>query len=65
MKHYKKFHRFGSLVLAAMVAILTLSVVVRATQVIQTPNAAFISYSEHTGEKTTPAKTPAGDSIPR
>src|SRR5438132_5469449 len=45
MRHYKKFHRFGSLVLAAMVAILTLSVVVRATQVIQTPNAAFISYS--------------------
>jgi len=45
MKHYKKARHFGSLVLATVVAILTLSVMVHATQVITTPNAAFFSYS--------------------
>ena len=45
MKDYKKGRRFGSLLLAAVVAILTLSVMVHATQVITTPNAASASYS--------------------
>jgi hypothetical protein len=45
MKDYKKVRRFGSLFLAAVVAILTLSVMVHATQVITTPNAASASYS--------------------
>jgi len=44
MKDYKRVRRFGSLVLAAVVAILTLSVMVHATQVITTPNAASASY---------------------
>jgi hypothetical protein len=45
MKEYKRVRRFGSLFLATVVAILTLSVMVHATQVITTPNAAFFSYS--------------------
>ena len=45
MRVYKKVRRFGSLFLAAVVAILTLSVMVHATQVITTPNAASASYS--------------------
>jgi hypothetical protein len=45
MEHYKKVRRLGSLLLAAVVAILTLSVMVHATQVITTPNAASASYS--------------------
>jgi hypothetical protein len=59
MKHYKKFRRFGSLVLAAMVATLTLSVMVHAVQVITTPNAAFISYSLATSGTSSPPITPA------
>jgi hypothetical protein len=45
MEHYKKFRRLRTLVLAAAVVILTLSVMVHAAQVITTPNAAFISYN--------------------
>ena len=45
MERYPKMVRFGSLILAAVVATLTLSVVVHATQVITTPNAASASYS--------------------
>jgi hypothetical protein len=64
MKHYKKFRRFGSLVLASMVAILTLSVVVHATQVISVPNAAFISYSLATSPASSAPITPvAGQAV--
>ena len=45
MEHYKRARRFGSLVLAALVAILTVSVLAHATQTISTPNAAFVSYN--------------------
>jgi hypothetical protein len=63
MEHYKKVHRFGSLVLAALVAILTLSVMVHATQVITTPNAAFFSYSLAPGANSAPITPVANQSV--
>ena len=60
MKMHNKIHRFGSLILAVLVATLTVSVVVHATQVITTPNAAFISYSLAAGAKSS-AITPVSN----
>lgn len=60
MVHYKGARRFGSLVLAALVAILTVSVLVHATQTISTPNAAFVSYNLAAGANSG-AITPAAD----
>ena len=45
MTRYNKALRVGGLFLAALVAALTVSVVVHATQVITTPNAASFTYS--------------------
>jgi hypothetical protein len=64
MKHYKKFRRFGSLALAGVVTMLTLSVMVHAVQMITTPNAAFISYSLATSGTSSPPITPvAGQAV--
>jgi hypothetical protein len=64
MQHYRRARHFGSLVLAAVVAIATLSVVVHATQVITTPNAAFISYSLATiGANSAPITPVAGQAV--
>jgi hypothetical protein len=60
MENYKGARRFGSLVLAALVAILTVSVLVHATQTISTPNAAFVSYSLAAGANSL-AITPAAN----
>ena len=54
MKHHEKVRRFEGLVLATVVAILTLSVIVRATQVITTPNRVFFSYHLVSGASTAP-----------
>lgn len=45
MEHHKKVPRIVSLVLASVVAILTMSVVVNATQTISMPNAAIVGYN--------------------
>jgi hypothetical protein len=45
MKHYEAARRFGSQVLAALVAILTVSILVHATQTITTPNASLVTYN--------------------
>jgi len=63
MKHYKRVRPFGSLILATVVAILTLSVVVHATQVISTPNAAFFSYSLANGANSAPITPVANQSV--
>jgi len=63
MERYPKMVRFGSLILAAVVATLTLSVVVHATQVITTPNAAFFSYSLAAGANSAPATPVANQSV--
>jgi hypothetical protein len=63
MEHYKKLHRLGGLVLAAVVAILTLSVMVHATQVITTPNAAFFSYSLANGASSAPITPVVGQAV--
>ncbi len=63
MKHYKRARHFGSLVLAAVVAILTVSVMVHATQVISTPNAAFFSYSLAPGANSAPITPVANQSV--
>ena len=55
--------RFGSLILAAVVATLTLSVVVHATQVITTPNAAFFTYSLAPGANSAPVTPVANQSV--
>lgn len=64
MEHYKKLRRFGSLALAAVIAMLTLSVMVHAVQVITTPNAAFISYNLATsGTNSVPITPVAGQAV--
>lgn len=63
MERYPKMVRFGSLILAAVVAILTLSVVGHATQVITTPNAAFFSYSLAAGANSAPVTPVANQSV--
>jgi hypothetical protein len=63
MRVYKKVRRFGSLFLAAVVAILTLSVMVHATQVITTPNAAFFTYSLAAGANSAPITPVANQSV--
>jgi hypothetical protein len=63
MKHYEKARRFGSLVLATVVAILTLSVMVHATQVISTPNAAFFGYSLAPGANSGPVTPVVGQAV--
>jgi hypothetical protein len=63
MEHYKRARRFGSLVLTALVAILTLSVMVHATQVITTPNAAFFSYTLTAGANSAPITPVANQSV--
>lgn len=63
MEHYKKARRIGSLFLAAMVTILTLSVMVHATQVITTPNAAFFTYSLAVGATSAPITPVAGQAV--
>jgi len=63
MKDYKKGRRFGSLFLATVVAILTLSVMVHATQVITTPNAAFFTYSLAAGANSAPITPVANQSV--
>jgi hypothetical protein len=63
MRDYKKVRRFGSLVLAAAVAILTLSVMVHATQVITTPNAAFFTYNLLSGANSAPITPVANQSV--
>lgn len=63
MQDYKRARRFGSLVLATVAAILTLSVVVHATQVITTPNAAFISYNLAAGATSAPITPVANQSV--
>jgi hypothetical protein len=63
MKDYNKVRRFGSLILATVVAILTLSVMVHATQVITTPNAAFFSYSLAPGANSAPITPVANQSV--
>jgi hypothetical protein len=63
MEHYKRAQRFGSLVLAALVAILTLSIMVHATQVITTPNAAFFSYSLAPGANSAPITPVANQAV--
>jgi hypothetical protein len=63
MEHYKRARRFGSLVLTALVAILTLSVMGHATQVITTPNAAFFSYSLASGANSAPITPVANQSV--
>jgi hypothetical protein len=63
MKHYEKVRHFGSLILVTVVAILTLSVVVHATQVITTPNAAFSSYSLAAGASSAPITPVAGQAV--
>ena len=63
MERYPKMVRFGSLILAAVVATLTLSVVVHATQVITTPNAAFFTYSLAPGANSAPVTPVANQSV--
>jgi hypothetical protein len=63
MKDYKKVRHFGSLALAAVVAILTLSAMVHATQVITTPNAAFFSYNLANGANSAPITPVANQSV--
>ena len=60
MKDCMKVRHFLSLVLAAGVTILTLSVIVHATQVITSPNAAFFTYSLAAGANSAPI-TPVGN----
>lgn len=45
MTPYKRFYRPASLLLAVLIATLTLVVVVHATQTISTPNAAYYAYT--------------------
>ncbi len=45
MKSNKRIYRAASLLLAALVATVTLSVMVHATQTVTAPNATFISYN--------------------
>jgi hypothetical protein len=63
MKRYKRARHFGSLVLAAVVAVLMLSVMAHATQVITTPNAAFFSYSLANGASSAPITPVEGRAI--
>jgi hypothetical protein len=63
MEHYKRGRRFGSRVLAAVVVILTLSVMVHATQVITTPNAAFFSYNIANGANSAPITPVVGQAV--
>ena len=63
MEHYPKMVRFGSLILAAVVAMLTLSVVVHATQVITTPNAAFFTYNLAAGANSAAITPVANQSV--
>jgi hypothetical protein len=49
MKDHKWFHRFGIAAIATMVALLTAAVLVHATQVITTPNAAFSTFNLESG----------------
>jgi hypothetical protein len=63
MRDYRKVRRFGTLVLAAVIAILTLSVMVHATQVISTPNAAFFTYSLLNGANSAPITPVANQSV--
>src|SRR5437764_8273990 len=50
----QKFSRPGVILLATVVAIITSIVVANATQTIQTPNAAFISYNLAAGTYSAP-----------
>ena len=50
----QKFSRPGVILLATVVAIITSMVVANATQMITTPNAAFISYNLATGSSSAP-----------
>jgi hypothetical protein len=63
MKHYEKVRRFEGLVLATVVAIVTLSVIVHATQVMITANKVFLSYNLATGASTAPITPAANQSV--
>lgn len=63
MTLHNKAIRLGSLLLAALVATITLSVVVHATQVITTPNAAFFTYSLASGANSAPITPVANQSV--
>ena len=63
MTRFNKTPRLVSLFLAVLVATLTLSVVVHATQVITTPNAAFFTYSLANGANSAPITPVLGQSV--
>jgi|HubBroStandDraft_6_1064221.scaffolds.fasta_scaffold98071_2 hypothetical protein len=63
MKDHKWFHRFGIAAIATMVALLTAAVLVHATQVITTPNAAFSSFNLEAGGNSAPITPVLGQSV--
>jgi hypothetical protein len=63
MKPYTRVRRFAALLIACLIATLTLSVVVRATQVITTPNAAFFTYSLANGASSAPITPVVGQAV--